>query len=169
MTSDKIKTTMGVDQSLTSTGVVLLTNGVIKRETDVWRITSNKDNNQYERVRQICDTFADILKSVAPDRLVFEGLAFGAKGNSVRVLAGVQFGMIVEALRLGYQVNSNLFIVTPNEVKKHATGVGNCDKQAMFKALPDNAREKLLANHKKTTGLFDVTDAYWIAQTKLFL
>jgi Holliday junction resolvasome RuvABC endonuclease subunit len=161
-----MKLTMGVDQSLTSTGIVLLQDGELKNETFALRITSNKDNNQYERVRQICDDFKDLLKQSKPDRLVFEGLAFGAKGNSVRVLAGVQFGMIVEALREGYIVNSNLFIVTPNAVKKFATGVGNSNKEAMFKALPLDVRETLLKVAKKTTGLFDLTDAYWIAKYK---
>lgn len=154
---------MGVDQSLTSTGIVVLKEGVVKH---VSRITSNKDNNQYERVKQICNNFKDLIENIKPNRIVFEGLAFGAKGTSVRVLAGVQFGMVVECLRAGYTIDSDIFIVTPNAVKKFATGIGNSGKDEMFKALPLDVREKLLANHKKTTGLYDVTDAYWIAKSK---
>lgn len=160
------KLTMGVDQSLTSTGVVVLVNGELTCETHCHRITSNKDHNQYERVKEVCTKFSELVDLYKPHRLVFEGLAFGAKGNSVRVLAGVQFGMVIEALRKGYELNSDLFIVTPNAVKKYATGIGNANKDAMFKALPTDVREKLLKKHKKTTGLYDVTDAYFIAKFK---
>lgn len=161
-----MKLTLGVDQSLTSTGLVFLQDGVLKNESFAMRLTSNKDHNQYQRVMEICNAFGDIMDKSKPDRVVFEGLAFGAKGNSVRVLAGVQFGLVVECLRRGYEVNSNLFIVTPNAVKKFATGVGNANKDAMFKALPNDVRETLLKVAKKTTGLYDVTDAYWIAKFK---
>ena len=52
----------------------------------------------------------------------------------------------------------------PNTVKKVATGKGKADKQELYEALPLKPQalfsEKM--GLKKTTGLYDLTDAYWI-------
>jgi N-acetyl-gamma-glutamylphosphate reductase len=61
--------------------------------------------------------------------------------------------------------SDRLLIPSPNEIKKFATTKGNATKDVMVAALPKDVA-KLFAgkNLKKTTGLTDVTDAYWIAE-----
>ena len=55
-------------------------------------------------------------------------------------------------------------IITPGTVKKQATGDGKAQKPAIFAALPSEFRTKIVdAGYKKTTGMYDIADAYWIA------
>ena len=55
-------------------------------------------------------------------------------------------------------------IVPPTTLKKFATGSGKADKNEMIAALPVDVREHFNAQgYKKTTGLTDVADAYWLS------
>lgn len=157
---------LGVDQSLTSTGLVMFKNNKLY-QGNIHLIKTDKDfGDQYERVLYICQEFGRFIENEAPDKIVVEGMAFGAKGTSVRVLAAVQFGIIIEAIRCGYQLNENIFIVTPNQVKKLATGKGNASKDEVYDAIPTSDQTKLLKVARKTTGLYDLADAYWIGKSK---
>ena len=51
---------------------------------------------------------------------------------------------------------SNMVIISPNLVKKFATGKGGADKAAMVEAMPESLVDEIKeANYKKTTGLYD--------------
>jgi Holliday junction resolvasome RuvABC endonuclease subunit len=56
-------------------------------------------------------------------------------------------------------------VVVPGTVKKFATGSGKATKEEMIDSLPKHVREYFDAlGVKKTTGLADLTDAYFIAK-----
>jgi Holliday junction resolvasome RuvABC endonuclease subunit len=97
-----------------------------------------------------------------PDFIALEGLAFGMTGNATRDLAGLQFSIITVARYIDL---INIEIVTPLSVKKFATDNGKAKKEDMIAALPilvgDMFRER---GFKKTTGLADLADAYFIAK-----
>ena len=157
---------VGIDQSFTSTGAVIIDSatGIIHQSI---RIVSNKDTDIYERVRMISDElFKWIEEHTTTDcSLVFEGLGFSSIGNATRDLAGLQFHLIILA-RYTYQ--RKVFIYPPLTVKKTANipkGVKK-NKAAMIDALPEHAKNYFATcGYKKTQGLPDVTDAFWIAQT----
>jgi Holliday junction resolvasome RuvABC endonuclease subunit len=57
----------------------------------------------------------------------------------------------------------NIIIIPPKTVKKIATGNGNASKDDMIEHLPKIVREEFAAiGYKKSTGLKDLADAYWI-------
>lgn len=89
---------------------------------------------------------------------VREGLAMGnTKGNSGKDLA----------MLVGY-IQSDLGPmkeVSPTALKKFATGKGTASKQDMVNALPADVLKTFKeAGYKKTTGLTDLADAYFVGR-----
>lgn len=153
--------TIGVDQSFTSSGFVVLdTDGKV---VDVRRFVSAKALDMFDRARQVANYVADVIIEVGADLVALEGLAFGIRGSATRDLAGLQY-MIVGKVR--ERTGKNIKIVAPLTLKKFATGSGKASKKDMVAAIPPEVvlymkEEKGL---KTTTGLTDVADAYFLAK-----
>lgn len=151
---------LGIDQSYSCTGLLLLDNNKITH----WDlIRTSKDYEIYERAWIISQSVHEVVKQYKPDVIGIEGLAFSGAGNATRDLAGLQF-MLVIYLKYIYK-HPNVQVIPPTTIKKFATGKGNCNKDAMVEALPRHIADcfvklKLL----KSKGLYDVCDAYWIAK-----
>lgn len=158
-----MKVFMGIDQSFTSTGTCLVdeTGSVV----GVGVITSNKTLDSFERAWTISQYILSVVFEYKPLNVGIEGLAFGGVGDATRQLAGLQY-TIVNSLRK--QASIDCCIVAPTTVKKFATTKGKASKQEMVDALPKEVLGAILEkNYKKTTGLYDVTDAYFIAMYTL--
>lgn len=148
---------LAIDQSYTSSGIVVL-NGddVVFAE----RFVSDTSIDKFERAWNIADRVILIAKEYNVKTVGLEGLAFAKTGDATRDLAGLQY-VIVTKLRFveGYDVT----VISPNTVKKVATGKGNAKKEVLLEHLPKEALKKFQElGVKKTTGLLDLTDAYWI-------
>ncbi|TFG97007.1 hypothetical protein E4H12_09710 [Candidatus Thorarchaeota archaeon] len=154
---------LGIDQSFTSCGIVVLDEKkkVLKSVT----IKSPKEQDIFARAWFIAEGITEYINEYTPEIIGVEGLAFSKFGDATRDLAGLQF-TLVNYLRHSHSYDeSNLIIITPNELKKFATTKGNAKKEQMVDSLPKNVLESFQKqNYKKTTGLYDVTDAYWIAR-----
>ena len=152
---------LGIDQSYTSTGYcvfnedkTLITFGKIN--------TSKDDGNSFVRARIIVDKLKEIADNNKVDKVCIEGLAFGGAGNATRDLAGLQF-LIVDSFR-----PTVVEVIAPTAVKKLAIGKhkGKIVKDDLFKALPELTQKSFLDfGLKKTKGLYDVTDSYWIGMS----
>jgi Holliday junction resolvasome RuvABC endonuclease subunit len=157
---------LGIDQSYTSAGFVILDeSGDVKK---FGTIRSNADTNGdiFDRAAFVTRSILDIAVEYDPALVGLEGLAFSKFGNATRDLAGLQFVIITQLRTTKY--GSNLVIISPNLVKKFATGKGGADKAAMVEAMPEKLVDEIKeANYKKTTGLYDIADAYWIAKYTL--
>ena len=153
-------TILAIDQSFTSSGIVLLWNGLMihceKHITDPTQDIFTRAWDVAERVRLLAHEHnAGVI--------AMEGLAFGGVGNATRDLAGLQF-VIATTMRFIHDIPVVLY--APGTIKKLATGKGNSNKDLLIDALPDSVRNAFDATGvKKTTGLRDLTDAYWIAKT----
>lgn len=150
---------IGIDQSLTSTGVVVIEDGVPK-PIDYKVINTTKDQTIQQRIWYITTQIHLIAHKYKPILINVEGLSFASSGNATRDLAGLYYSLTtVLPFSFGYNVQT----ITPNQVKKFATGKGRADKKEMWEALPDHIKEAF-SLVKKTKGLYDVTDAYWLAK-----
>lgn len=150
---------LGIDQSYNSSGIIVLEGDVILHSEC---FKSNKDFDRFGQAYQIATHIADIVDTYKPDVIGIEGLAFGMRGNVTRDLGGLQF-VIVAHLQ---EVKKHpVKIVAPLTVKKFATGSGRAKKEEMIESLPEYALNEFLdLGVKKTTGLADLADAYWIAK-----
>jgi Holliday junction resolvasome RuvABC endonuclease subunit len=154
-------TVLGIDQSFTSTGVVFLEeNDIIMAD----RIRATKGTDRFDQAFEITYRIRELCLEYKPEEVGLEGLAFAKFGNVTRDLSGLQF-VIVVYLRRILKMDLNIEIVPPTTLKKFATGRGNAKKEEMYACLPEEAKI-LFENHryKKTTGLYDVTDAYFLAK-----
>jgi Holliday junction resolvasome RuvABC endonuclease subunit len=152
---------IAIDQSYTSSGIIVFND---EKMHYVERYVSDKTKDIFDRAWEITEHIRAIALNCKPDVVALEGLAFNAKGNRTRDLAGLQF-LIVAMLRSdGY----NVIVYAPGTVKKVATGKGNSPKTMLLEVLPKDVRKKFDdMNLKKTTGLLDLTDAYWIGITAI--
>lgn len=151
---------VGIDQSYTSCGIVVLEDGII---IHVERFVSHKEADTYSRAWSVAQRVFEVVDMFKPDRVALEGLSFGARGDATRDLGGLLY-VIICTLRFIGNVQQ-VDILPPQSVKKFATGSGKADKNQMIEALPESVRQKFDGlGVKKTTGLADLADAYHIAR-----
>jgi crossover junction endodeoxyribonuclease RuvC len=150
---------LAVDQSFTSCGLIVFEDG---KMLALHRFVSNKELDNFDRAWEVASAVRGTAAQYKVDRVALEGLAFGGVGDATRNLAGLQY-VIVTLLR--FEDKLPTMIIPPTNVKKMATGKGNAKKEDLYAALPPDVKEIFEANnYKKTKGLYDMTDAYWIGQ-----
>lgn len=151
---------LGIDQSYNSCGVIILEG---EQLVHAERFVSNKDTDIYQRAWDIANKVSEVAVKFNVDFVAIEGLAFSKFGDATRDLAGLQF-VIITTLR--FINNYEVIVISPNAVKKVATGAGNASKDMMVDALPNEIKAHFdTMKLKKTTGLYDLTDAYFIARS----
>lgn len=154
---------IGIDQSYTSTGICILDENCELYLSEI--ISSDKNDNIYERALQIKNKLNHIISNLNSENIfiAIEGLAFTMTGNATRDLAGLQFVLITYMLE---NLNKTPVIISPPSLKKSATGNGKADKNAMIEALPAEIKDFFITQgFKKTKGLTDITDAYFLAKS----
>jgi Holliday junction resolvasome RuvABC endonuclease subunit len=150
---------LGIDQSYSGTGVVIIEGDMV---IGFDKFTSDKTKDIFERCWDVVSQIRQYIKDNNPDYVSIEGLAFGMTGNATRDLAGLQFSIITTAK---YIDGVNIDIITPLSLKKFATGNGKAKKDDMMAAIPADILDMFRARgYKKTTGLADLTDAYFLAK-----
>jgi Holliday junction resolvasome RuvABC endonuclease subunit len=154
---------LGVDQSYTSSGFCVIDESGSVIEFGTFK--SAKAMDVYDRATQVATFIADKAIEHNVKRVNIEGLAFGIRGDATRDLAGLLFTIITTLRkRCG---TAPVTVIAPTSLKKSATGSGKSDKAAMIAAVPaDVMQEFIEAKYKKTTGLADLCDAYWLAKFK---
>lgn len=153
---------LAIDQSYTSSGIIVFQNEVI---VHTQKFSTDKKQSIYDRAWAVAKEVERLIQLYNVHVVAMEGLAFGAGGDATRNLAGLQF---VIACQAKFILGIDCEIYAPGTIKKVATGKGNSKKELLVEALPPSVR-KLFDDMgvKKTTGLMDMTDAYFIGQTAI--
>lgn len=153
---------LAVDQSYTSSGIVILEDGQMTH-FEIFSTDPSKDI--FSRAWDASCHIKLMAERHNPDHVCMEGLAFSKFGNATRDLAGLQF-VIVTVMR--FLEKYSVIVIPPNTVKKVATGSGKAKKEQLLESLPSTVREQFIAaGAKKTKGLYDLSDAYWIGKAGL--
>lgn len=156
---------LSIDQSYTCSGIVILDDGQMTH-CEVFKTVKPKTKDMkatYHRAFMVSEHICKLAKAHKPDLVSIEGLAFGMRGNATRDLAGLQFVIVTDLIE---RLHMDVEVISPLSVKKFATGSGKAKKEEMVKALPEDILNKFLdLGVKKTTGLGDLADAYWIGLT----
>ncbi len=146
--SFSVSTVIGIDQSLTSTGLAMLsTDGSFARTKAVVPKTHG-----IPRLREIEAAVVRWVEDAPeyPDLVVMEGYSFGARGRSIFQLGELGGVLKVALARLGFEestrmparglnardeegqgVDGGLVVVPPTQLKKFATSKGTADKRQM--------------------------------------
>ena len=149
---------VGIDQSISSTGIVILEDSnIIHHEI----IGSDINLDDVSRCESICERVCELINQYDTGKVVCEGLAFSASGDATRKLAGLQF-LIISYIKRLTEIN-NISVVAPTTLKKFATGNGRGNKEDLFESLP-NDDKAIVETYLKTKGRYDITDAYWLAR-----
>jgi len=131
----------------------------------------SKDNSEFELNKllnniDISENILNIIKSSIENSLdkiyiAMEGVSFSStKTQSIADLGGLST-LIRYKIYKYFQQNQdnygNLYILTPNEVKKFASGIGNAKKDIMTSLF-----QQLYPNLKIIPKIDDISDSYWI-------
>jgi crossover junction endodeoxyribonuclease RuvC len=143
---------IGLDLSLTSTGIVAVDEGggIAQR-----RLRPKLDGIELLDfiVQTVANTTSPIL-GIGADLVVMEGPAFGAKGSAFHQLAGLWW---IVRHRL-WALHIPVAVASPSELKKYATGKGNAGKDEVLacavRRFPQVPADVL--NN-------DIADALWVA------
>lgn len=155
--------TLGIDQSYTCTGYVLVDESGAMYKFGTFK--TNKEKDIYARALELADFIKKIVKDNGIKDVRIEGLAFGIRGDATRDLAGLQFTVITGLRAADPEVK--VTVIPPTSLKKFATGTGKSDKAAMMTAVPTEVMDQFVtAKYKKSSGLADLADAYWLAKFK---
>jgi crossover junction endodeoxyribonuclease RuvC len=149
-----VKIILGVDP-----GTLVMGYGIIEvrgpqirmREMQVLKLSRKKDN--YERLKIIHETVADLICKFRPDEFAIEAPFFGKNVQSMLKLGRAQGVAIAAAMAASVPVTE----YSPRKVKQSITGNGNADKQQVWKML---AQMLTLTEQPK---YYDATDALAVA------
>lgn len=152
---------LGVDQSYTSSGIVIMDDNAELVHSEIFK--TSKEEDVFVRAWTISEKIVALIKEYRVESVSIEGLAFGSvNANATRDLAGLQF-LIVTKVRL--VLGLHIEIIAPTSLKKYATTSGKATKKDMIAALPPLVLEHFKTQgFRVTTGLADLTDAYFLAQ-----
>lgn len=151
---------LAIDQSLTCTGWCLFEGEELLKFGTIR--TSKEDGSLLKRCYLVSHSLGYLVRTHLTgesDRVVNEALSYGSVGAATRNLAYLLGHIHADLLKESYSE------VAPTSLKKFATGSGRAKKQDMLEALPKDILERFQEEgYKKSTGLYDLTDAYFIGK-----
>lgn len=155
--------TVGLDLSLTSTGIGIIDLNSGTAYTRAVRSSGKKTDTLAMQVARIQDLTDNIVDSVAvcdPELVVVESAAFSTrKDTSAHRRAGLWWSVVGELHTQGFKVAT----LSPSELKKFATGKGNASKDAMVARAVSTWGEEVLG-----TQFNDTSDALFLATAGAF-
>lgn len=150
--------TLGVDLSLTATGIAVLEDGkLLYRGVIRSKPVGKKPKDEIARINTIVEQVIVHIEKYTPRIVVLEGLAFMAKGTSLAQLSGLNY-LVRQAL---YKMEIEFIIVAPSSLKKFITSRGNAQKDEMMLFVYKKYGVTILENNEN--------DAYCLAQVGLAL
>ena len=135
------------------------------------KISDAEDSHELERLKtinliHICKQIINIINTFASHHNVthnniyvgMEGLSYGSsiRTKSIYELAGLNY-LIRYHLISNYNNENNIFILPPTEVKKFATGIGNCSKEAIV-----NIFRNIYIELSEMPKIDDIADSWFI-------
>ena len=121
---------MGLDLSLTGTGIVVLKDGkIIKQKLIKSKPSGDLPINEVRRIRKIIEDIEIELGDEKPTIAVIEGLAFMVK-NATALVQLSALNYMTRALLDDYKIS--FIIVAPTTLKKFITGSGGSKKDVML-------------------------------------
>ena len=131
---------IGIDPSLTATGIAILENGE-------WTMLDVLKNNLrgHERMDYIISNLAELFVGLqAGDIVVMEGPSFNSQGQRSHELAGIWWLIRHE---MWYYPDITVVIVPPTTRAKYASGRGNAGKAEVYEAIQEQFPDITIKDH----------------------
>lgn len=146
--------TVGVDLSLTHTGVVALDDGkLVSKKSILTKPTGKRPVDEINRIEGIVQQICFVIDANKPDVVAIEGLSFmSRKTTALAQLSGLNYMLRRELMRRGIP----FVIVAPSSLKKFITDKGNAQKDEMMEAVFKRWGVTILDDNEN--------DAYCLAQ-----
>lgn len=125
--------TCGLDMSLTSTGYCMLSSSNVNLKT-IKTSSVNKSNfdNDLERMNYIVET---VLSNINGVNLVCIEDYF-VPTNKMQMGSAIKLVSLGTLMRMAlYKLNIPFVVVSPSQIKKYATGKGNCQKNKILREV----------------------------------
>jgi len=116
-----------------------------------WSLGIRRDESGGMRLLRLRWKLQEVQQSFPLDLLVFEAVRYAGRGGAAVVLAEMQGVVKVVCIERDIQWRG----YSSSEIKKHATGKGNANKQAMMAAAQAKWPTYKIDTH-------DVADALWL-------
>lgn len=179
---------LGIDQSLSKCAFCQMVDGNPSgfnlSKTGASKVkTKRKDTSYYDnlhsQIEHVCEDLLWNIETFNPDRIVFEALSFGSAGSASRDLACLYGAMRHTILTSSWE--GEVTEVAPTSLKTYAhqflpedlkwdgmTKAGKpkkvkMDKKMMVTAAREINGQDFLSGYNYSTGLDDLTDAYFLA------
>jgi len=151
---------MGLDLSLTGTGVVILKDGKIIKQKLIKSkpAPDGKPVDEIKRIQKIVEEIEFCLGDEVPTIAVIEGLAFMVR-NATALVQLSALNYMTRALLLSYEVP--FVIVAPTSLKKFITGSGASKKDVIMMEIFKRYHVTIINDNE--------ADAYALAQVGLAL
>lgn len=121
---------------------------------------SVKEDLKTDNIYNIVSYIATILKMYEPDAVAIEGISFGSTGSAALIdLSGLNYMTRMKVLEMGVK---HMYIVSPTQNKKFATGNGSAEKDLMISAWLKMDKE--MSEAPKYIKVDDIADAYFLAR-----
>lgn len=170
---------IGIDYSLTSPAVCVGEEGASYEDCSFYSFSPNKKligqhknvtlveypdwNCKSHRYDLLSKWVLDIIESHDVSEAIIEGYAYGAKGRGV-----VDLGENGGLLRWKFWYNQIPYSeISPQELKKLATGKGNASKEAMYEAFIEDTGHDIVWEYQKNgdkigNPVSDIVDAWFL-------
>lgn len=152
---------LGVDPSLSCTGVALIDDGKV---THLELIRTNDKSPIEERLEKIYSSFRLIVEKLKPELVVFEDQYGGRNMQSTIKLVQARAVMALAATQCGCKIGR----ITPTAVKKAVAFYGNASKEDIIRNISMRYPEFALLS-SKFKKRDDLADAVAIADSYLRL
>ena len=123
---------IGIDLSMTSTGLAVIANGIIETHT----VTSKPDDGTLRsflyRSERIAKQIDDAVKFTSTDLVIIEGMAFAAKSSSLDKIHA-HWWLVVKYI--SEFLDQEPVVITSGQRCKYATGKGNANKDVVLSAV----------------------------------
>jgi len=121
---------MGIDPSLTGTGIAILDSGLENKSylAEHYLIKTKSSDEIEARYDQIMKKISSLTDGKDIQYIYIEGLSFGSKGAAVTELAGLHYIIRYYLYKMGISFKE----IPPTTLKKYITGSGKAQKNLML-------------------------------------
>ncbi len=123
-----------------------------------WDLSVRTDESKGMRLIRLSGKLSEVIEHLGVDVVVYEAARHAASNRALVVQAEIQGVLVLWCEQHGVEYRG----YSPSEIKKHATGKGNANKEAMIAAAKTRWPDKAIADD-------NTADALWIldlAQTQ---